>query len=106
MSLALQKPDTILYKNPTQVLEAFVPRAFRRPAKTGEVERYLNLFRNQLKRGDGFDRSIQFALRAILVSPNFLFRMEEPNTGTDPRLVDDYALTSLLSYRVWGSRPD
>src|SRR4249920_3392237 len=68
-----------------KVLEAFVPRAFRRPAKSGEVDRYLSLFRNRQKRGDNFDRAILFALKGVLVSPNFLFRMEDPNPQTDPR---------------------
>jgi mono/diheme cytochrome c family protein len=89
-----------------KVLEAFVPRAFRRPAKTGEVDRYLNLFRTRQKRGDNFDRAILFALKGVLVSPNFLFRMEDPNPQTGPRPLDDYAFASRLSYFLWGSMPD
>jgi hypothetical protein len=89
-----------------KVLEAFVPRAFRRPAKSGEVERYLNLFRNQQKRGENFDQSILFALKGVLVSPNFLFRTEDPNTSPDPRRLDDYAFASRLSYFLWGTMPD
>ena len=42
----------------------------------------------------------------VLVSPQFLFRAESPNTGTEPRLLDDYALASRLSYFLWGSMPD
>ena len=89
-----------------KVLEAFVPRAFRRPAKSGEVDRYLNLFRNRQKRGDNFDRAILFALKGVLVSPNFLFRLEDPNPETDPRPLDDYAFATRLSYFLWGTMPD
>jgi hypothetical protein len=89
-----------------KVVEAFVPRAFRRPALAGEVDRYMNLFRNWQKRGENFDHAILFALAGVLVSPNFLFRMEQPNLGPDPRLVDDYALASRLSYFLWGAMPD
>ena len=89
-----------------KVLEAFVPRALRRPAKTGEVDRYLNLFRNRQKRGDNFDRAILFALKGVLVSPNFLFRLEDPNPETDPRPLDDYAFATRLSYFLWGTMPD
>jgi uncharacterized protein DUF1592/uncharacterized protein DUF1588/uncharacterized protein DUF1585/uncharacterized protein DUF1587/uncharacterized protein DUF1595 len=89
-----------------KVLEAFLPRAFRRPAKPGEIDRYLIIFRNQQKKGDGFEPSMLFVLRSILVSPNFLFRWEEPNTGPDPRLLDDFAFASRLSYFLWGSMPD
>ncbi|HXB74800.1 MAG TPA: DUF1592 domain-containing protein [Candidatus Acidoferrales bacterium] len=66
-----------------QVLEAFLPRAFRRPAKAGELERYLNLFRGAQKRGENFDRSILFALAGVLVSPNFLFHVEEASAGSN-----------------------
>ncbi|HJZ96259.1 MAG TPA: DUF1592 domain-containing protein [Candidatus Solibacter sp.] len=89
-----------------KTLEAFVPRAFRRPAKSGEVERYLNLFRTQQKRGERFDQSILFALRGVLVSPNFLFRLEDANPEPDPRPLDDYAFASRLSYFLWGTMPD
>jgi hypothetical protein len=81
-----------------QVLEAFLPRAFRRPAHAGEVDRYLNLFHAAQKRGENFDRAMLFALAGVLVSPNFLFHVEEPGT--------DYALASRLSYFLWGSMPD
>src|SRR5439155_15575098 len=68
-----------------KVLEAFVPRAFRRPAKSGEVEKYLNLFRHQQNRGERFDQAILFALRGVLVSPNFLFRVEASTPEPDRR---------------------
>jgi hypothetical protein len=70
------------------------------------VERYLNLFRTQQKRGERFDQSILFALRGVLVSPNFLFRLEDGNPEPNPRLLDDYALASRLSYFLWGTMPD
>ena len=81
-----------------KVLEGFLPRAFRRPAKAGEVERYLNLFQAARKRGENFDRAMLFALAGVLVSPNFLFHVEEPKSS--------YALASRLSYFLWGSMPD
>jgi len=90
----------------TKILTAFLPRAFRRPAREGEVDRYLGFFRGAQKRGENFNHSILFALEAVLISPNFLFRIEDPNSTTDPRLVNDYALASRLSYFLWGSMPD
>ncbi len=90
----------------TKVLTAFIPRAFRRPARAGEVDRYLGFFRGAQKRGESFDHSVLFALEAVLVSPHFLFRIEDPNPGGESRLVDDYALASRLSYFLWGTMPD
>ena len=80
----------------TKILDAFVPRAFRRPARTGEVEKYLAIFAGAQKRGESFERSVLFALQAVLISPNFLFRLED----------GDYAIASRLSYFLWGSMPD
>ena len=42
-------------------------------------------------------------LRAALISPQFLFRTEPPNTTGQTRLLDDYSLASRLSYFLWGS---
>ncbi len=88
------------------ILERFLPRAFRRPARPGEVESYLALFEAAYRRGDSFDQAVLFALQGVLISPHFLFRLEEPNPGPDPRLVDDYDIASRLSYFLWGSMPD
>lgn len=89
-----------------KILTEFLPRAFRRPARPGEVDRYMVFFRSAQKRGESFDHSMLFALEAVLVSPNFLFRVEQPNPDADSRPVDDYALASRLSYFLWGSMPD
>ena len=78
------------------ILSRFVPRAFRRPARPGEVERYLAFFRAVQIRGQSFDRSILFALEAVLVSPNFLFHLEEPELG-------DYASVSSSNGSAHGN---
>ncbi|HUS05932.1 MAG TPA: DUF1588 domain-containing protein, partial [Bryobacteraceae bacterium] len=89
-----------------RILEAFLPRAFRRPADEADLAPYLALFQSAQKRGDTFQDSVVFALRGVLISPQFLFRAESPNMGPEPRLLDDYALASRLSYFLWGSMPD
>lgn len=95
-------PDAAARRN----LEAFLPRAFRRPAAPGEADRYLALFRTFSKRGETFDAAMLYAFQAVLVSPHFLFRVEEPNPAPSPRPVPDYALASRLSYFLWSSMPD
>jgi hypothetical protein len=87
-------------------LEALLPRAFRRPIQEADIAPYLNLFQAAHKQGETFEASMLFAVRGILVSPHFLFRAEAPNPGPQPRLLDDYALASRLSYFLWGSMPD
>ena len=89
-----------------KILAAFLPRAFRRPSTDAELEKYMVLFRGAQKRGENFTQSILFALQGVLISPHFLFRVEQPNPDPEPRLVDDYALATRLSYFLWGTMPD
>ena len=83
-------------------LADFATRAFRRPVETAEVDALLGLFTEAEKRGDSFDDAIRFALRAVLISPHFLFRIEVPR-GADARPVNEYELASRLSYFLWSS---
>jgi len=88
------------------ILADFLPRAFRRPADKDDVDFYLGLFSSASKKGESFENSVFYALRAVLISPDFLFRTEPPNTTGQMRLLDDYSLASRLSYFLWGTAPD
>jgi hypothetical protein len=88
------------------ILRGFLPRAFRRPVTDREMEPFLALFRASWQTKQTFDASIVYMLRGVLMSPQFLFRVEAPNLSSEPRLVDDYALASRLSYFLWDSMPD
>lgn len=81
------------------ILENFLPRAFRRPAEPADYDFYLTMFHTAQKRGESFENSMLYALCAVLISPQFVFR-------TEPKPLDDYALASRLSYFLWGSMPD
>ena len=90
-----------------RVVEHFATRAFRRPVATEEVERYLKLFDAADGRGDAFEPAVKLALRAVLISPQFLFRIEEDRPGaTEPYPIGQYELASRLSYFLWSSMPD
>lgn len=89
-----------------KILEEFLPRAFRRPVGEDDLLVYLGLFDSARQKDQNFEDSILFALKGVLVSPQFLFRTESANPNPEPRLLDDYALASRLSYFLWGSTPD
>lgn len=89
-----------------RILSNFLPRAFRRPVTEAELAPYLELVRTAMRQGEEFEPAVLFALRAVLVSPNFLFRIEPPNPGPGARPLEPYALASRLSYFLWGSMPD
>ncbi|MBX9585408.1 MAG: DUF1592 domain-containing protein [Gemmataceae bacterium] len=89
-----------------RVLEAFLPRAFRRPATPAEVDRYLGLFDAAARRGDPYDQAVRHALKAVLISPSFLFLAETPADTPGPYRLGHYEVASLLSYFLWASMPD
>jgi hypothetical protein len=91
------------------ILRPFATRAFRRPATDNEIERLTRLVATAVKEGDSFERGIQVALEAVLVSPHFLFRIELDRDPLNPRAVrtiNDYELATRLSYFLWSSMPD
>jgi hypothetical protein len=89
-----------------EVVTRFATRAFRRPVAPEEIERLLELFDRGFRRGDGFVPSVRLALKAVLVSPHFLFLAEpEPGQhGVQPLAA--VPLASKLSYFIWASMPD
>lgn len=89
-----------------RVLERFASRAYRRPAQPEEVEHLLTLFRKQQTNGIAFEEAVLYALRAALISPHFLFRVEQPATSTEPQRLTDHELATRLSYFLWNSMPD
>jgi hypothetical protein len=107
-SMMIAKPGADVTPEQTagKILDGFLPRAFRRPTNAAEVERYLGLFREGQKRGESFDESMHLALEGVMISPQFLFRIEEPNPDPKPRLVGGYEMASRLSYFLWNSMPD
>ena len=92
---------TIFKEDAQESLAAFLPKAFRRPLRDGELERHLQLYHEAQTRGESHDQALKFALAAALTSPNFLFR-DELSAGK----LNDHQLASRLSYFLWMSMPD
>jgi mono/diheme cytochrome c family protein len=89
-----------------RIVTELARRAYRRPATPQEVSSLLTLATNDRKRGASFEQSIGVAIEAMLVSPNFLFRIEgDPKTGPE-RQNSQFELASRLSYFLWSSMPD
>lgn len=90
----------------SKVLGRFARRAFRRPVTQDEVAHLMKMYDRAAERGDGYVASLRLALKAVLVSPNFLFLVEpEPEEkGVQP--LADLPLASKLSYFLWSSMPD
>lgn len=91
----------------TQVLSKFAKKAWRRPVTVEEIDNLLGIFNTAIQQGDNFDVGIALAIKAILLSPHFIFRVELDTTtiaGTYP--LTAHELAARLSYFLWSSTPD
>ena len=95
------------------ILRPLVTKAFRRPASEADLEGPMEFYRqgwqDAASDDEAFDAGIERALAAILVSPNFLFRIERDPLGVAPGTayhVSDLDLASRLSFFLWSSLPD
>jgi hypothetical protein len=92
-----------------KALTEFARRAFRRPATAEEIDRLVGLVELAEKNGDSYEKGLQLALEAVLVSPHFLFRIEldpDPNNPDAVHPINDFELATRLSYFLWSSMPD
>ncbi len=90
-----------------EILSGLARRAYRRPVSDDDVEPLLAFFHNGADQS--FAAGIQLALKRLLVSPEFLFRIERDPEGVAPGAVypiSDLALASRLSFFLWSSIPD
>lgn len=111
----------------TEVFESFMRRAFRRSVERTEISEILAHIDAAEKGGLSYEEALQIGLQAVLVSPQFLFRIETPRNLPDDtnKEADDHAegtaqshaqlggfelsgfeLASRLSYFLWASCPD
>jgi Protein of unknown function (DUF1592)/Protein of unknown function (DUF1588)/Protein of unknown function (DUF1595)/Protein of unknown function (DUF1585)/Protein of unknown function (DUF1587) len=89
-------------------LSALLRRAYRRPVTEADLDRAMKFYRQGREEGD-FDSGIELAVSAVLVNPQFLFRVEQEPKGLAPKTayrVSDVDLASRLSFFLWGSIPD
>lgn len=95
-----------------EVLERFMPRAYRRPVTTAEVDRKLSLFQRLRHQEPSFESTLISTLTSVLCSPHFLLISEpaeksiEEAVQVSRRRLNDYELASRLSYFLWSSMPD
>ena len=79
------------------------------PSTAEEVDRLAGFVDLAVKNGDTFELGIQLAVQAVLVSPQFLFRVElDRGDGAEGEAhpIGDYELATRLSYFLWSSMPD
>lgn len=91
-----------------RIISTLARRAYRRAVTDADIREPL-AFYEQTRAEEGFEAGIEMALRAILVSPDFLFCVEQNAAGVAPNTayrISDVELASRLSFFVWSSIPD
>jgi mono/diheme cytochrome c family protein len=94
----------VVSKNPEadagRILRDFTRRAFRRTVTDQDVQPFVDLVKKKLAEKQSFEQAVRVGLKAVMVSPEFLFFREKPGK------LDDFALASRLSYFLWSTMPD
>jgi hypothetical protein len=89
-------------------IERLARRAYRRPVTADEVARLARFVDLAEGSGQNLNQGLQLALKAMLVSPHFLFRVEVDHVTKPGAIypINDFELASRLSYFLWSSMPD
>ena len=105
--ILLCKPDGNDEACAKRIFLQLMRSAYRRPASDADLAAPLKFFR--AAKPEGFDHGIEMGLAAILVSPEFLFRVERDPAGLQPNTaykISDLELATRLSFFLWSSIPD
>ncbi len=91
-----------------KILGTLARRAYRRPVTKAEVASLARFVAEAKAEGQNAEEGLQLAIQAMLVSPNFLFRIERDPAGEPGKAhaISDVELASRLSYFLWSSMPD
>ena len=91
-----------------RILATLMRRVYRRPVTDEDLQKPIELYR-AARAKEGFEAGIEIGLAALLVSPEFLFRIEQDPAGVAPHTayrISDLELASRLSFFLWSSIPD
>ena len=89
-----------------RILDQLARRGYRGAGPAAERQALRDAFASARGQGAEFEAAIGLAVRRLLVSPHFLFRIEPPNPAPEPRPASGLELASRLSFFLWSSIPD
>jgi hypothetical protein len=86
-------------------LERLATRAFRRPVRSDEIDRFMSIVKTESEAGEKFDTAVKAGMLAILCSKSFLF-LAEGDEDVERNTLNDWEMASRLSYFLWSTMPD
>lgn len=109
-SIVVSTPDdrTSVRQAAVNVVSPLLPRVFRRPVTDAEIQRFAGFTESAMRsQALNWDGAVAATVQAMLVSPDFLFRLEQdPDDGETECSLKTYELANRLSYFLWSSMPD
>jgi mono/diheme cytochrome c family protein len=96
---------------PARIMTDLARRAFRRPVATTELAKYVALVKTAQKEEGSFEEGLAVGIQALLVSPDFLFRIERDRPAragatVSSQRIAPHEMATRLSYFLWASMPD
>ena len=91
-----------------RIIKTLAHRAYRRPISAADMSPLMHIYAAERATSD-FEHGVEAAVEAILVSPHFLFLIEQDPKGSAPgsvHRISDVELASRLSFFLWSSIPD
>ena len=88
------------------ILAELLPQVWRRPVGDNEIDRLLSLAMEMNEQAPTLETALRTSIVAMLVSPNFLLRVEDDPRGSTPEPLSGYELATRLSYFLWSTTPD
>ncbi len=98
----LVSPEQAIREN----IYRFASHAFRRYLSEGEIDIYVILARLELENGADYMQALRTCVKAVLLSPQFLYRVEDVRPGSPVEPLLQLELASRLSFFLWSSMPD
>jgi hypothetical protein len=93
----------------SRIMTDLARRAFRRPVAPGELEKYVALVHQAQQDEQSFEEGLVVGIQALLVSPDFLYRLERNRPSPSSvyvQKITQHELATRLSYFLWASMPD
>lgn len=90
----------------------FATKAYRRFLRQDEKDKLVSFFKtvyiqkDSLDNPQRFDESIAQTLKTVLISPNFLYRVEEEPEMEGAYPLSNFEVATRMSYFLWSSMPD
>jgi hypothetical protein len=84
----------------------FAARAYRHALGEREKADIVEIYRTMRRKEVSHDEAFRMTLARLLISPHFIYRLEQPSPGKEAKPVNDWELATRLSYFLWSSTPD